>query len=260
LIWHDLPGGIFRRTRLPPAALSKFATRRELRHFVNRLQDVSAQRCPPKRVYSRCKHSLELRAVCFSPSRVIVWWGCGECGPEVYQKCTEIEAIFVCFLGIYAPRSDPVIFGRGRPRWARVHNGSRGQEKQLFLPQPPQPCSGGIMKSRPNKSNTQRAAGSANRSVRELAWNRLSAESAVAFAAFKIYRDMNPLRRSLRAVADRLRRNLSLIERWSSRHAWVQRTRAWEDERHRIETQAQEVEWIAQAKQRAARMYRERNR
>jgi len=118
------------------------------------------------------------------------------------------------------------------------------------------------MRSKNNKSNpSRRATRPVKKSVTELMnWNRLPSESAVAFAAFRMYRDMNPVHRSLRRVAQRLGRHLSLVERWSSRHAWVQRTRARDEERHRLQMQAQEAEWIEQAKQHAGRLYRDRYR
>lgn len=52
-------------------------------------------------------------------------------------------------------------------------------------------------------------------------------ESDVAYQAFTEYREM-PVPRSLRDVAQKLGKSLTLIGRWSSKHEWVKRIEAWE--------------------------------
>ncbi len=68
-------------------------------------------------------------------------------------------------------------------------------------------------------------------------WERLRDESAPAFEAFVIYRDMGP-ERSLAKVARQLGKSTTLVEKWSARDHWVNRVTAWEAEQDRI--------WLAQ--------------
>jgi hypothetical protein len=68
-------------------------------------------------------------------------------------------------------------------------------------------------------------------------WTQQPDESTPAFQAFQCYRDMNA-DRSTAAVARALSKSKSLMDRWCSRHAWVERCRAfdlWEDDRLREE-------------------------
>lgn len=73
-------------------------------------------------------------------------------------------------------------------------------------------------------------------------WERMPGESARAYAAFCIYRDLGP-QRSIAAVAERLpgvrapRRAKRPLERWSSRWNWVERARAWDEEQERLARQ-----------------------
>ncbi len=53
-------------------------------------------------------------------------------------------------------------------------------------------------------------------------WEQQQGESAKAFEAFKVYLDMGS-ERSLREVAGKLNKSLTLIGRWSSTHGWVDR-------------------------------------
>jgi len=62
-------------------------------------------------------------------------------------------------------------------------------------------------------------------------------ESAKAYAAFVVYRDLGA-ERSTAAVARSLGRSKTLIDRWSSRHGWVARARARDDEIDRQTTAA----------------------
>lgn len=64
--------------------------------------------------------------------------------------------------------------------------------------------------------------------VRVKAWQRQSDESSCAFDAFVLYRDMP--QRSNRQVGETLKKNKSQIDLWSSKHAWVARCRAWDNE------------------------------
>jgi hypothetical protein len=52
-------------------------------------------------------------------------------------------------------------------------------------------------------------------------------ESAVAFEAFRTYLEMGP-QRSVSKVGRALGKSKTLIDRWSSRHKWVQRVREFE--------------------------------
>ncbi len=58
-------------------------------------------------------------------------------------------------------------------------------------------------------------------------WERQEGESTKAFEAFTIYLNMGA-DRSLRAVAEKLGKFRTLIERWSSSNAWVERVDAYD--------------------------------
>ena len=60
-------------------------------------------------------------------------------------------------------------------------------------------------------------------------WEQQPGESARAFEAFAVYRDMGP-ERSVRRVAQQLGKSGALISRWSSAHNWVERARAYDRE------------------------------
>jgi hypothetical protein len=60
-------------------------------------------------------------------------------------------------------------------------------------------------------------------------WGRARDESAKAYAAFVVYRDLGP-ERSLRVAAGRLGKSARLLKRWSSRHRWQERVASWEEE------------------------------
>ena len=60
-----------------------------------------------------------------------------------------------------------------------------------------------------------------------LAWERQEGESARAYEAFCLYRDLGP-ERSLAKVGQELGKSVSLMERWSSEHDWVDRVKALE--------------------------------
>ena len=58
-------------------------------------------------------------------------------------------------------------------------------------------------------------------------WEQQPGESAKAFEAFAIYRDMG-VERSVRKVTQRLNKSLTLIGKWSSRYNWPKRARAYD--------------------------------
>ncbi|MEW6572879.1 MAG: hypothetical protein AB1374_04530 [Bacillota bacterium] len=60
-------------------------------------------------------------------------------------------------------------------------------------------------------------------------YGRQPGESAQAFQAFALYRDMGPAR-SIREVARRLGKSKTQIDRWSVRWDWVERAAAWDEE------------------------------
>ncbi len=70
-------------------------------------------------------------------------------------------------------------------------------------------------------------------------WERQPKESARAFAGFAAYRDAPRDRRSLRMVAQESGKHVSMIARWSARHAWVERAATWDDEQDRAGRAAQ---------------------
>ena len=59
-------------------------------------------------------------------------------------------------------------------------------------------------------------------------WDQQSDETARAYSAFRCYRDMFPIERSVSQVAQQLRRSRTLICRWSAKHSWVDRCRAFD--------------------------------
>ena len=65
-------------------------------------------------------------------------------------------------------------------------------------------------------------------------WERQKGESAQAFEAFSIYLGMGA-ERSTRAVAQKLGKSASLIQRWSREKEWQERIRAYDND---IEKQA----------------------
>jgi hypothetical protein len=72
--------------------------------------------------------------------------------------------------------------------------------------------------------------------------DRLPKEGHAAFGAFCSYRNMGTEERSLRAVAKALDKNKSLIERWSVRHGWMERTLQWDLINEREDVQSKNVD------------------
>lgn len=64
-------------------------------------------------------------------------------------------------------------------------------------------------------------------------WERQPKESAQAFEAFAMYRDMG-VSRSIRKVAHNLNKAVTTLAEWSSKHEWVKRVAAWDAEQDRI--------------------------
>ena len=60
------------------------------------------------------------------------------------------------------------------------------------------------------------------------AWERQPRESAQAYQAFSIYRDLGE-DRSLQAVATQLSKSLQLMKRWSKNWSWGERVRQYDD-------------------------------
>jgi len=71
------------------------------------------------------------------------------------------------------------------------------------------------------------------------AWDQQPDESLKAFTAFKLYLEGGD-KRSTRAVARKLRKSIALTNRWSARHRWQERLRAWTAHLQEVEAAALE--------------------
>lgn len=58
-------------------------------------------------------------------------------------------------------------------------------------------------------------------------YDRLPGETAKAYEAFSVYRDMGT-ERSLEAVSKALGKSAAFLSRWSSKHDWVDRAESWD--------------------------------
>lgn len=67
-------------------------------------------------------------------------------------------------------------------------------------------------------------------------WERQKGETARAFEAFAVYRDMGPSR-SINKTAQALDKNRTTIGEWSAKYEWVKRVAAWDAEQDRIARQ-----------------------
>ena len=65
-------------------------------------------------------------------------------------------------------------------------------------------------------------------------FDRLTDESAKAYQAFTIYRDLPVQERSLAIVSHQLGKNKSLCARWSTKFHWVDRANAWDNQQDQI--------------------------
>lgn len=77
-------------------------------------------------------------------------------------------------------------------------------------------------------------------------WEKLAGESAKAYQAFTRYRDMGPAR-STAKVARELGKSKALMDRWSSRHEWVDRAAALDARDDQIRLEAVEVHKLREA-------------
>ena len=59
-------------------------------------------------------------------------------------------------------------------------------------------------------------------------WFRMADESRKAFVAFRCYAELGD-QRSLSEVARRLGKSKQLLSRWSARHKWIERVKAFDD-------------------------------
>jgi len=81
-------------------------------------------------------------------------------------------------------------------------------------------------------------------------WERQPGETSKPFEAFCIYRDLGP-NRSHSQVAEKLRKSIALISRWSGAYDWVKRATAWDAEQDRIARKAQADEIVKMRKRHA---------
>ena len=73
-----------------------------------------------------------------------------------------------------------------------------------------------------------------------MTWERLENESAKAYEAFALYRDMGS-ERAVRKVAEKLSKSLALITRWAAKYQWTQRVREWDDHADEIRRKASDT-------------------
>lgn len=85
-----------------------------------------------------------------------------------------------------------------------------------------------------------------------LAWEKQPEESARAYEAFALYRDLGP-ERSLAKVGQMLGKSKALMERWSAKHDWVYRVQALEARDQMIAREAVEQHKQVQAEDHAKR-------
>lgn len=83
-------------------------------------------------------------------------------------------------------------------------------------------------------------------------WEMMDGESAKNFEAFSIYLDLGPTR-SCPQVAEKLRKSVGLMERWSRAYNWVERSTAWDQEQGR-EARESQLSEIAKMRKRHAKL------
>ena len=82
-------------------------------------------------------------------------------------------------------------------------------------------------------------------------WERQLNETARAWEAFSMYRDMGASR-SIAKVARELGKNKVVLEKWSTEYDWVKRVAAWDAEKDRVARQAQLTDIIEMRQRHAA--------
>jgi len=73
-------------------------------------------------------------------------------------------------------------------------------------------------------------------------YTRLPGETAKAYEAFAVYRELETGQRSLERVSRTLHKSVTFLGRWSSKYNWVERAAAYDDhlkEQDRLEFEAQ---------------------
>jgi hypothetical protein len=78
-------------------------------------------------------------------------------------------------------------------------------------------------------------------------WERKDGESAVAYEAFAVYRDLG-VDRSIPKVVRKLTKSNGLMKRWSAEHSWVSRAEEWDIEQDRLLTKALERDRVKMRK------------
>lgn len=99
------------------------------------------------------------------------------------------------------------------------------------------PRSGAIGRHRPDAGPIEglRRASPYHRDVLdEGVWDRRRGESQRAHRAFRVFRDLGPMR----TLDDVTGESPRTIAKWSRTHGWRERAEAWDDEAHRLEDRA----------------------
>ena len=92
------------------------------------------------------------------------------------------------------------------------------------------------------------------------AWERQPEESAKAYRAFEIYRDMGvdrSLSKATEAVYNGSASNMRLLAMWSGKHDWVRRAAAWDAklaERRAVEAEEEHMRQLASFRERQRKM------
>lgn len=84
-------------------------------------------------------------------------------------------------------------------------------------------------------------------------WERMPGESTTMYSYFEAYKNMQPMERSSRAVAEKYRKNRGTIEGYCTKYNWVDRAAAWDDEQAKIARIEQQKE-IAEMRKRHAKL------
>lgn len=77
--------------------------------------------------------------------------------------------------------------------------------------------------------------------LREPVWMRQPKETAKAFSAFEIFRNLDPFERSIRRTTELMgRRNQAVLQDWSKQFRWQERKSAWDLHCEDLRARAQE--------------------